>query len=1150
KDQGQAIGVVGTGIEITHFIDEFIKSQPPGVVSMFINEDGVVQGHSQALRASQGNQGNQAPVPPSIWKLANTEEERQQLKLAMANAQAASLSNLPFAPQRSATPLMLSFDGTPRVVAIAYLAPLKWYSVAAFDASQLVGVNDFLPIVGTLLLALALTVALVFIIGNRMVITPLQHLAEGAQRMADGDFQVSLNTRRNDEIGQVTRAFNRMAAKVANALQQAQANLDTLHASEQRFASILNAVPDPILITRLSDGLVVEINAEVGRNTPVERCNVIGKTAEQLGIWLNPDEKRRFIQLIKTHGAVNNFACETAMLGVRRHDLISAVLIELDGEAHVLTISRDATDRRRQEAALRRSYDMLARIQQIAGMGIWQWYPETDRMLWSRTMYDIYQVEAPMQEELEPGFVGSMSGMVPFGFVHPDDQESCMNDVKTTLRTHQVPGTQFRIVTTSGAIRTLRSEGEVTLDGEGRVNYVFGFGQDITERLQAEMTTRASEQKFAAIFNAIPDMIGVARLSDGIVVDFNEETGRACVLPREQIIGSNANSFDLWKDRADLKRFIQILTEQGMVREFEAEIKTPVGRQMRALLSGRLFELQGETHAILIAHDVTEIRHKELALAKSLEAQQAAETARQAAEAANQLKSDFLAMISHEVRTPLGGVIGMLRFALKARELAPDTRSKLQVGLSNAEVLLQIINDILDYSKLEAGKMQLDLIDFDLPGLVRDVVTMLMERAETRGVSLYADIEPGLPVWWYGDPTRLRQILVNLIGNAVKFTHNGEVRVKVTLDQDCQVLLAVRDSGIGMSADTIARLFQKFEQADVSTARTYGGTGLGLAICKRIIDAMGGTIRVASKLKVGTTFSVTLPLTPGVAVSPPEQSASISQHSRHLHILCAEDGATNQIIVRDLVESMGHRINLVENGKQALAQLAAQDYDLLLLDSRMPEMDGLETLQRLRRGEQQVRNPGILVLAVTANVSQAERERFFAAGANGFVGKPINEVELQNEIARMISMLNQHSAPLPPSAATPNPATTTVTQAAPPASAAAAVNANPPAKPHALASFSPAARKRLVEMYLKEAPRLLQLAQDELAASNAPGFATAVHSLKGCSGYFDDGQLQELCRTLELSANAGDLAQARQQFPLLAALVVAVVEQTRGLKMD
>lgn len=385
--------------------------------------------------------------------------------------------------------------------------------------------------------------------------------------------------------------------------------------------------------------------------------------------------------------------------------------------------------------------------------------------------------------------------------------------------------------------------------------------------------------------------------------------------------------------------------------------------------------------------------------------------AQRAAEVSNQLKSDFLAMISHEVRTPLGGVIGMLQSSLKDSSLASGTRDKLRLSLSNAEVLLQIINDILDFSRLEAGKLPLEVIDFDLPGMLHDVVDLLGDRAQAKGIALVASIDPTLDAWWRGDPVRLRQVVVNLVGNGIKFTGRGQVLLSVMQQAEPGVVITVRDSGIGIEAEALGRLFQKFEQADAATSRKYGGAGLGLAICKHIVTAMGGRIEASSQPGVGSVFRVTLPLERGAPVLTPE-APERRPHAARLAVLCAEDGMTNQIILRELLSHMGHVITIVEDGLEALEALAARDYDLVIMDGRMPRMDGIEAVQKLRAGLHGVRDARLPVIALTANASTEERQRFLGAGADGFLAKPIDESALHAEIARHIDALLARGKPL------------------------------------------------------------------------------------------------------------------------------------------
>jgi signal transduction histidine kinase len=511
-----------------------------------------------------------------------------------------------------------------------------------------------------------------------------------------------------------------------------------------------------------------------------------------------------------------------------------------------------------------------------------------------------------------------------------------------------------------------------------------------------------------------------------------------------------------------------------------------------------------------------DLRASQASHAESLAAQRAAEVS-------NQLKSDFLAMISHEVRTPLGGVIGMLRSALKERGLALETRNKLQLSLSNAEVLLQIINDILDFSRLEAGKMPLESLDFDLPALLRDVTGLLAERAEAKGIAVFTEVDATLPVWWRGDPTRLRQVVVNLLGNGIKFTERGEVRVSVAADGEQGIVLTVRDTGIGIGAEAIGRLFQKFEQADAAIARKYGGTGLGLAICKHIVAAMGGHIEASSEPGVGSVFRVRLPLTHGVPV-PVRMLEDCRPHAARLAVLCAEDGSTNQVILRELLGNMGHAVTMVEDGQAALEQLAARDFDLVIMDGRMPRMDGLAALQRLRAGLDDVRNAAVPVIALTANAAAEDRQRFLMAGASAFLAKPIDEVALHAEIARQLDALLAQGRLL------------IGEQQAMAAGAPALAELDAMFGVDALAPFGMRRSEQgrmagegdklfraMRSAFLVEGPRLLAVARQGEEEGNALAVALAAHSLMGAAAFLGADTLHACCARIEKLADAGEL---------------------------
>ncbi|TFW27354.1 response regulator, partial [Massilia horti] len=400
--------------------------------------------------------------------------------------------------------------------------------------------------------------------------------------------------------------------------------------------------------------------------------------------------------------------------------------------------------------------------------------------------------------------------------------------------------------------------------------------------------------------------------------------------------------------------------------------------------------------------------------------------AKDRAEDAARQKSEFLANMSHEMRTPLAGVIGMLGFALRDRRLGDSTREQILRGQANAQSLLAIINDLLDFSKIEAGKLTIENIDFALDATIENVVSLFEEQAAAHSVDFAVDMDDNLPRFVVGDPTRLRQVLVNLVGNAFKFTKHGSVSLHVERRPDDQlagadgartnmIRFTVRDTGVGIASEALPRLFQKFEQADATTTRRYGGTGLGLAICRQLVELMGGTIGVQSIEGVGSTFSVVLPLADGVQppLAPPVPR---EPHTHRLKVLCAEDFPTNQIIIRMMLTDLGHDVDIAENGQLAVEACARTRYDLVLMDGRMPEMDGATATRLIRAGGPQgtpVLDPEVMIVALTANASEEDRARYLACGMDAFLAKPVDEAALHLQLSRAIERQLQRGIELP-----------------------------------------------------------------------------------------------------------------------------------------
>jgi PAS domain S-box-containing protein len=509
------------------------------------------------------------------------------------------------------------------------------------------------------------------------------------------------------------------------------------------------------------------------------------------------------------------------------------------------------------------------------------------------------------------------------------------------------------------------------------------IARDITERKRAEEALIESERKYRTLFDQIADPVFIIDKVTHRFIDCNRTALSVYGYSRDELL--RLTPFDLHppEERRLVEGAIDLKSDG---RQTWTHLSRD-GRRMSVWVRSEEIEYQGRPAWLAIVRDVTDQKQIEAEL----------ERAREAAEAASRAKSEFLAMISHEIRTPMNGVIGMIGLLLDT-ELNSEQREYAEAARNSAESLLAILNEILDLSKVESGKLSLEPAPFNLSEVVSEVADLFSGWARQKGLDLLVRRAPGSPSWVVGDAERIRQILNNLVANSIKFTSRGYVLINVEGIKEgdaARLKISVEDSGIGIPEDKLEHVFEEFVQADSYTTRQYGGTGLGLAICKRLVELMGGKIGVESRVGEGSKFwfELRLPLSANQIEGQQERQKTIPRRFENRRILVVEDNAVNQKIAVKLLEKMGCRVDVAGNGREAVEMVRSFPYDLVFMDCQMPEMDGFEATRLIRNWEA---NNGkrIRIVAMTAHAMNGDRERCMAAGMDGYIAKPIRAEDL------------------------------------------------------------------------------------------------------------------------------------------------------------
>jgi PAS domain S-box-containing protein len=725
-------------------------------------------------------------------------------------------------------------------------------------------------------------------------------------------------------------------------------------------------------------------------------------TAEGIALFatrLHPDDRPSVAassRRLLARGATNSeFRWQHADGSYRWFFSSTVVLRDDRGEpAELIGSVLDVTARRQMEDELRDSELRYRVITERTNDHIWDWDLRSDAVVRTGALEANFGYTA---QDIGPDLSWWSD------HVHPDDRDRVLAGIHAVVHGEGSEWRdEYRFERRDGTYARVEDRGYVVRDALGRPVRMIGAMTDVTAKRVAEERRRQTESQFRSLIEKGSDLIGIIAL-DGTMRYVSPSHQRVLGYAPEHLTGR-----PVWElmHPADLAALSERFGGLAHVGDAPMEFRLRHADGSWRMFECRINDLTDDPDIrgiVANSRDITERYRAEVALKR----------AKEAAEAANRVKSEFVANMSHEIRTPMNALLGMTDLVLDTA-LTSEQREYLDTVRSAGEWLLTLINDVLDFSKLEAGRVLLDPVTFALRPMIEETVRVFHARAQAKGLSLTWTVEPSVPAALIGDPGRFRQVLANLVGNAIKFTERGGVAIEVGAVPTAQageveLRCAVRDTGIGIPADRRAAIFEPFEQVDGSATRKHGGTGLGLAIARQLVGIMGGTLHVESALGAGSTFRFTARMQRAAGVIAPSPGhgggdgiARIG--ARALHILLVEDNAVNQRLAMRLLEKHGHRVRVAGNGRVALEALRHDAFDVVLMDVQMPEMDGLEATAAIRRLEaaHELARVRVPIIAMTAHALSGDRERCLAAGMDAYVSKPIQARQLLDAIGRTL----------------------------------------------------------------------------------------------------------------------------------------------------
>ncbi len=766
--------------------------------------------------------------------------------------------------------------------------------------------------------------------------------------------------------------------ELAQNLEDRQRSDRKLKESEEKFRQIFEQSGDIVVVNNLDTGVILEVNNQFVKRSRLRRELVVGRSDFDFNFFAKRGIRAQFMKELRSKGAVHNLEIQLNGVGYARPTtaLISAVAVRLNNQNCAINVIREISNIkdaerkvRNSEATLRKIFD--ANLDSISiNDPMTRCYTDVNAEFCRSTGFSREEVLGKTYWEIG---------------VWPSREESD-NFVAALGRTGEVRNMRADFYAKDGTLIPCLMSG-VLLELDGKLSCLT-ITRNIGDRVAAEQKLQSSEAILREIFDSSVDNIALTDLADGTIIDVNNEIVRSLGIAKNELVGKTFIDLNVWASTERLDLFIETLGKQREVRNFETTFRTISSGTFPALISAVVLELGGRECVLSVTRDITDL-----------------EAARQKAEAASRAKTEFLSSMSHEIRTPMNAILGMADL-MGESDLDSEQRRYLDTIISNGNALLELINSILDIARVESGRLSLEAVAFDVVELTEKVADTLAVRAHEKGIELAVRFGSLLPPMLVGDPLRLRQVLTNLIGNAIKFTGRGEIVIDVALNpgrsNPGSLLFSVRDTGIGLPPDVLPKVFSAFTQADSSTTRKYGGSGLGLTIVERLVALMGGKVWVESELGTGSIFYFTAELgLPPALTNGSETPKHRGPELSGVRALVVDDNATVRSIVSGMLLSKGAVVTEAESGAGGILAIADANrnraaFGLMLVDLQMPAMDGFEMIRRIRLGPNG--NAPIVVL-VTSNGLTSRLNAMRDLGVNHYVVKPIKSRELYAAIS-------------------------------------------------------------------------------------------------------------------------------------------------------